>query len=128
MFNWFRELLEIRYEFRERNLKLVAESKVCESCEVLKMQLSLVQQEKEKLLNLIVDKHQPEPVQVIRETPEPIRPKHTPWAVKKQMLEQESRETARILAQKKIEELEQQILGDKDNASEAESELKSNAV
>jgi hypothetical protein len=125
MFNWFRELLEIQYEFKERKLKLIAESKVCESCEVLKMQLSLAQQEKEKLLNLIVDKHQPEPVQVIRETPEPIKPKHIPWAVRRQALEAESRETARILAQRKIEELEKKVIGD---ATETEPEPRADAI
>jgi hypothetical protein len=104
--------------------------KICESCEILKMQLSLVQQEKKELLSLIVDKHKPETESAIREIPQPIKSKHTPWAVKRQILESESREAARILAQRKIDELENQILGDKGNASEseAESELKSDAV
>lgn len=107
MFNWLREILEIKYEFRERRNKLWKEQqqgsfeiekdkKVCESCETLRTQLEIANYEKSQLLSKILQ----EPP-VSKETPTtPIminRPRNVPWRVRQQMLEKEDREKARLI-------------------------------
>jgi len=75
---------------------------VCESCETLKMQLSLANQREKELLSLLVQKNQPqsEPVTSNVEL-KPIMPRTVPWRVKREMLEEEDRNKARVLAQQK---------------------------
>lgn len=94
MFNWYKELLNIRYEFRERTETLYRESKSCKSCEILKHQLEVVYYEKKRLLDTILDKPAPESV---REPMISLPSKNIPWAVKRQMLESEDREKAKLL-------------------------------
>lgn len=100
MFQWVRELLEIRYEFRERKLRLEEEKtqseKICSSCEVLRMALDRANHEKEQLLSKILNPPKEEEVKEANE-PLPIKSRHIPWRVRQQMLEEEDRVKAKVL-------------------------------
>lgn len=95
MFNWYRELLNIRYESNERTERLYRESKVCQSCENLKHQLEVVYYEKKQLMEKILEKP------VVEQSKEPtmvtLPQRNVPWNVKRQMLELEDREKAKLL-------------------------------
>lgn len=94
MFNWLRELLEIRYEYREKRTRLNKEEVLCKSCETLKAQLEISNYEKKQLLERILEK----PVVEKNEPPVQVtRPHNIPWNVRKQMMEAEDRERARIM-------------------------------
>lgn len=84
MFNWIREYLEIKKEFR-----------ACESCETLKQQLAIANIEKDKLLNRLLEKPESEVPRKQDEEAKVIRP-HLPWAARRQMIEAEDREKARL--------------------------------
>jgi hypothetical protein len=94
---------------------VVAEgNKVCQSCETLKVQLAIANDEKRQLLNTILSSVTPirEPVTAINY--EKLSPKATTWNVRKQMLEAEDRKAAQILAEQKkhaesIEKLEEEV-------------------
>lgn len=88
------------------------ENKVCSSCEILRQQLAQVNQEKQALLNLIIEQHKPIPEP--KEAPPMVQlpSKHTPWRVRAQMLEQASREEAAALRRNQadgISELEKEL-------------------
>lgn len=112
MFNWLRELLEIRAEYQG----LKKDIQHCESCETLKTQLSIANQEKKALLDRILEKPEPIPTPDDIEL-KPIYPRGVSWNTRRQMLETESREAAKLLRQKKeegpdritIEELEKEL-------------------
>lgn len=70
------------------------ENKVCSSCEILKAQLERLTYENQKLLDRILEKPTPEPV---REPPQVTIPRNIPWNVRRQMLEAEDREKARLM-------------------------------
>lgn len=96
MFAWLREFMEIRYEAKVAKLRLEQEAghNRCESCEVLKVELQRANIEKEKLLNKILEKPTDPPVEPISNiTP----PRQIPWMVRRQMLEAEDREKARLM-------------------------------
>ena len=103
MFGWFRELLEIRYEFKERKAQLNAATSVCQTCESLKFELERTSREKEQLLNRILELSKPvAPVEVRLPEPTTVQPiqlgkRHIPFAVRREMLEAEDREQARLL-------------------------------
>lgn len=86
-----------------------AESKVCPSCETLKAQLERVTYENQKLLDRILT-----PPVIKEEQPKLVEmsiPKNIPWNVRRQMLEAEDREKAKLLrnAPVPIEELEKEL-------------------
>lgn len=96
MFNWLDEFFQTIHNSRLRKARLLQESqeKRCESCETLRIQLERSNIEKEKLLNKLFEK--PEPV---RDDP-PVNitpPRQIPWTVRRQMLEAEDREKARLM-------------------------------
>lgn len=104
MFNWLRELYEIRAAYRV--------PKVCESCEALKQMNDHLRMDNEKLLRKILEPK----VEVERTVaPEPMAPLHrnVPWRVKQQMLEAEDRQKANALRQAAkpdtIEDLEKEL-------------------
>lgn len=73
------------------------DSSFCQSCENLKMQLSVYQQQNDKLINrLLTPINESSPPAEIRES-KPLQTKMVPWNVKRQQLEAESRELARSL-------------------------------
>lgn len=76
----------------------------CETCEVLKEQITHERYEKERLLKYILETP-PERTHVERnnemEEPEPIKPKIIPWNIQRQMLEAEDRKQAQLLREQK---------------------------
>ena len=67
------------------------------------MQLAVANEERKMLISKLTDK--PEVVEVHPDTStlKPINPKHMNWNVRRQMLEAEDREAAKILRQKRDE-------------------------
>ena len=84
MFNWYREWLLIRKE-----------SRICDSCETLRSQLELANYEKKQLLDRLLEKP------VVESIKEPnmitLPSKNVPWNVRRQMLELEDRERAKLI-------------------------------
>lgn len=90
----------------------------CQSCETLRMQLSIANHEKEQLLNTILSlttekpKEQPAPAVNYENIPRPMT-----WNMRKAMLEAEDRKAAQLLAENKkkeqikadIEKLEEEL-------------------
>jgi hypothetical protein len=78
----------------------------CKSCEILQRQLDVVNYEKQQLLNSILAK--PVEQEMKKEEYQPIlQKKHIPWAVRRQMLEAEDREKAKLL-----KKLEDEVIGE----------------
>jgi hypothetical protein len=74
----------------------------CPTCEVLQLQLEIVQRERDQILHqmLWADKSK---VPEIPQTPEelrPVLPQYIPWRVRQQMMEAEDRKKAQLLAAK----------------------------
>lgn len=98
LLKWYREYKEIK-------------NKHCESCETLRQQLEIANYEKRLLLDRIMEK----PAPVVETPPIPISlPKTIPWTVKKQMLEAEDREKAKLLRNapkpvQTVEEIEKEL-------------------
>lgn len=104
MFAWLREFLEIKRFNYETRLRLKEEAlerlSLCNSCEVLKVELSKERREKEMLLQHLLSSREPtierdenpkEPVPLLR---------HKPWRVKQQELEAADRaQAARIMTE-----------------------------
>jgi hypothetical protein len=89
LLNWLRQFYAIRSEYPKP-------TKVCESCETLKMQLAIANDEKERLLSRLLEKPALEP-KIDTDNLRPILPRaSTPWRVKQQMMEQESRHEAQL--------------------------------
>jgi hypothetical protein len=99
LLNWLKQYLEIKSEYKASQKEL----KFCESCEVLKLQLSIANEEKKALLNRLLDK--PEVEEKPAADPRELRPinmsKYNNWNVRRQALEREDRERAKILEQNK---------------------------
>jgi hypothetical protein len=73
-------------------------NKSCESCETLKMQLNIANDEKARMLKTILSFYEPKVDETTEHRDvEPIRPKTIPWSVQRHMLEADSRKRARIL-------------------------------
>ena len=90
LLNWLKQWKEIKTEYR-----------VCESCETLKMQLAIANQEKKDLLNRLLNPTnslEPPTTEIPRAIP-PTR--HLSWNTRRQILEREDREAAKMLAQNK---------------------------
>lgn len=83
----------------------------CQSCETLKLQLSIANHEKQELLNTILTFTKP----TAREETAPavdyekVKPKMMTWNVRRQMLEAEDRKTAQLLLKKQKENVSEQI-------------------
>ncbi len=117
MFGWLKELLDIRYENRQRNAMLKLEVKervvtlepesdnlvICESCETLKQQLSIANAEKKQLLDRILAVPEKEVIATSSDLT-PIRPKNSGrWQDTRRELEANDRRTASVLAAKENE-------------------------
>lgn len=83
----------------------------CESCETLKLQLSIANHEKQELLNTILSISKPTTDNQTSPAVdyEKVKPKIMTWNVRKQMLEQEDRAAAKILAEQKKKSISDQI-------------------
>lgn len=83
---------------RIAEIEQAKENAICQSCETLKMQNAILNQQNEKLLNKLTSKE--ETVQPVTQEPQKvIQTRHVPFSVKRQQLEQESRERAAALRQ-----------------------------
>jgi len=96
MFQWVKELLDIRYEYSERKKRL--REVPCKSCETLKIALERANYEREQLLNNLL-KPNVVPERLVAPTPSssPIGRRHIPWPVKQQQLELEDKERAKAI-------------------------------
>lgn len=120
MFHWLRELLEIKYEFREKRTKLTheveVEEKVCQSCETLRQQLEIANYREQQYLNKLLK----EPEVPVAQAPiEVSKPRMIPWNVRRQMLEKEDRERARAMQHA----AKPDAVADKKSTEELEKEL-----
>lgn len=94
LLDWYDTLLMIRERYRK--------DKVCESCETLKMQLAISNEEKQQLLDRLLNPVKPEEPKV-DPNPKAILPsRHLSFNVRRQFLEREDRERAKAI--KKNEE------------------------
>lgn len=101
MLRWLHHLFsphcETCYQERERE-------KECSTCETLRELLEAEKFEKKQLLQSILEVHKPQ-VETIQSTSnlESLKPRAIPWRVRQQMLEEEDRNRARVLADKQKE-------------------------
>jgi hypothetical protein len=70
------------------------DSKVCSSCETLRQQLAITNVNIERLMNRLLEKPI---VEAPHEFKEVSQPKNIPWNVRRQMLETEDRERAKLI-------------------------------
>src|SRR5215207_11397041 len=93
-------------ECKEERLDEKAERAVCNSCQTLKSQLATANHEKQQLLNRILELTAPKQVeqQVEEVSPQALQNRAIPWAVRRQALEAEDREKAKIMAKRAEEE------------------------
>ncbi len=75
----------------------------CESCETLKMQLSIANHEKQEMLNTILSLAKPSEGNGAAPTVdyEKLKPRMMSWNVRRQMLEAEDRKTAQVQAEQR---------------------------
>lgn len=121
MFGWFRELLEIRYEFKERRERMELDKHQCPTCEVLRVELDRTNREKAQLLRELLKETDNPPT--VASEPEPIRSTFKPWKLRQQELEAADRLKAaekrveldttlrfnKNLSQAKVEQLEKEM-------------------
>lgn len=96
MIKWIHRLLEPHCpECKEE----AQDKSICQSCETLKHQLEIANYEKRQMLDTILRMGSPQPqsVPVRIEVPESIKSRTIPWVVRKQMLEAEDREKAKLM-------------------------------
>lgn len=101
------------------------ESTHCQSCDTLRQMLDTANREKERLLDLIIEKNKPEPRYEGSEVLNPIRTAQLPWRARQAMLEAEDRKKAQVLREHQellknsgIDKLESEVLGKEEtNAS-----------
>ena len=82
------------------------EEKPCESCETLKMQLSISNREKEQLLNTILAYSQPKAAEVPVQVNYEKLPTPKTWSVRRAMLEAEDAKTAQLMAEQRRQAVE----------------------
>jgi len=94
LLDWYREWIEIRLESKIKRTEIKHEEVICQSCETLKKQLEIANYEKRQLLDKLLA-----PPPIIEEKPPiPVSiPRSIPWNVRKQMLEREDSEKAKLM-------------------------------
>jgi len=110
MFNWLNELFTIIDNHKSAKREL----QVCDTCEALKHQLSIVNEEKRQLLDRLLAKPEPESTGNVEFKPIlPHKRTEQAWRVRQQMLEREDRAAARILRDKEpatsVDDLEKEL-------------------
>lgn len=105
MSNWLHRLLNPHCSTCHDECELL---KVCNSCEILKAQLDVTLREKDRLLSKLLDDT---PKSISQQPMEPTKPINIPWNVRRQMLEAEDREKARLIQNAPIstEDLEKEL-------------------
>jgi hypothetical protein len=84
----------------------------CESCDTLREQLAIANEEKRQLLQTLQSYHKkPEATIPTQELPQTIQRGPIPWKIKRELMEGEDREKARIMStiDKTNEELEKML-------------------
>lgn len=72
--------------------------------EILERELASVKAERDKLLDVILKREEPEEIELpTNPLPKPVRVRHVPWAVRREMLEKEDRKAARDKAERLAE-------------------------
>lgn len=122
--SWLHHLLEPHCIECQRAAE---ESKVCASCETLKLQIAIANAEKQALLETIVSFARPAEHQASPQVePEHLRPKVMTWNVRRQMLEAEDRKKAQVIQEnKKRDEAIAKL--EKETGIEEEGEKEANA-
>ena len=113
MLNWFHHLLNPHcpHCIAEKERK-----EFCKGCDILQYEVERLRAENQQLLSRVLHIPEKEPERTIAPEPmSPIKNRNIPWAVRRQMLEAEDREKARLLRQapqpsESIEALEQEVL------------------
>ena len=99
LLNWYNQYLEIKNQYLEKQCEL----KYCESCEILKTQLAITNDEKRRLLDSILEKpEKEEAIDTSNMKPIPTL-RHANWNVKREFLEREDKKQAQILFEKNKE-------------------------
>lgn len=127
MFGWLKELLDLRIEYKRAKLDLVRtkdeveiEHDVCQSCETLKMQLAIANEEKKTLLNRLLKEPEVKK-EVIVQNPRAVIPaRHLGFEAKRRALEAESKANARLLEEKRKEESKLKVVTSTDDNGHAE--------
>ena len=116
-----RNEIDILREAKEVELETIEEQLVCQTCEVLKMELARAHDQNQRLIEIITAKPEPE-TKISIENLKPILPtRHMPFHVRRQMLEQEDRAKARVIQAQK-EALKENVV-DESLTSKLEQEL-----
>lgn len=92
LLRWYKEWLQIRDE----HLSQQRELKYCESCETLKLQLSIANDEKKQLLNRLIEAPKVESEKEVKEF-KPIMTHPLIWNARRQMLEREDKDKLKKL-------------------------------
>lgn len=87
------------------------EPESCMNCETLRSLLEAERNERTRLTQALIEVTNPSKPVVISEPQSDLKPiaNHTPWRVRRQSLEQEDRQRARILKQYSTESLEKAV-------------------
>ncbi len=93
LLDWYREYLEIK---SERAAK-VRELNYCEACETLKLQLAIANEERKMLINKLTDKPEITEPKADDNVLKPLMPNRMNWNTRRQILESEDRERAKII-------------------------------
>jgi len=122
MFEWLKEILDLRIEYRSKKLELdykvlnikSADNEIqlgkeqtydiCQSCETLKQQLAIANQEKKDLLNRILKEPEVKTQTIIQNPRAVIPARHLGFEARRRMLEAESKANARLLDEKRRED------------------------
>lgn len=136
---WFHQLFNphcshcalLLEEERERK----AESKVCDTCEVLKSELAQAHNQIRELQSVLIHPTKTEEPRINTSELKPILPSRIPWKVRQQMLEKEDRHAAELIRNRatqnpnpksvSIEELEAElgVMEEKDAVSGSNEEV-----
>ena len=109
--NWFHRLLNPHCL---HCIEAARESRICNSCEILKTQLEITAYEKKQLLRTIEIINTPAVAEVVvqqEERTEAVMPRQVPWHIRREMLEKQDRVAAALIKNKKrtTEELEEDL-------------------
>jgi hypothetical protein len=108
IYNWFHKFLNPHCPHCKEEQEY---ARTCFSCETLRTQIEISRIENKRLLDRILEKPTVETPSL--QPMEPTRPLNIPWNVRRQMLESEDREKARLMAQApkpiSTEELEKEL-------------------
>lgn len=87
LLNWYKEWLELKREYK---------TKPCETCDTLRVQVEQLRLDNSKLMDRLLEKPVSEVVMRVPDNLTPIKPRHIPWALRRQMMESEDRKAAQL--------------------------------